>query len=56
MRMESCSPDAPPETKILKAGSLEFKLLTQLRDEAHRFAITFHRQRRDKKVPLRSIF
>ena len=47
-------PDAPPETRILKAGSLEFKLLTQLRDEAHRFAITFHRQRRDKSS-LRSI-
>ncbi len=47
-------PDASPETRILKAGSLEFKLLTQVRDEAHRFAITFHRQRRDKNS-LRSV-
>jgi excinuclease ABC subunit C len=41
-------PEKEPETKILKQGSPEFKLVTQLRDEAHRFAITFHRQRRDK--------
>jgi excinuclease ABC subunit C len=41
-------PEEDPDTKILKQGSPEFKLVTQMRDEAHRFAISFHRQRRDK--------
>lgn len=33
---------------ILKYGSAELKLIQRLRDETHRFAITFHRQRRQK--------
>ena len=41
-------PEEEPETKILKQGSPEYKLVTQMRDEAHRFAITFHRKRRDQ--------
>lgn len=41
-------PNMPPKTIVLKQGSPEFRLLTQMRDEAHRFAITFHRKRRDK--------
>ena len=32
----------------LAVGSPTYRLLTQLRDEAHRFAISFHRQRRAK--------
>lgn len=34
---------------ILKPGTSELGLLMQVRDEAHRFAITYHRQLRSKK-------
>jgi excinuclease ABC subunit C len=44
----SLEPGAQPNTILLKQGSPAFRLLTQLRDEAHRFAISFHRDRRDK--------
>lgn len=44
----SLEPAATPNTILLKQGSPAFRLLTQLRDEAHRFAISFHRERRDK--------
>ena len=35
---------------VMPQNSNEVYLLTRLRDEAHRFAITFHRERRDKRV------
>ncbi|MBI3542717.1 MAG: excinuclease ABC subunit UvrC [Deltaproteobacteria bacterium] len=35
---------------MLKPGTGSFRVLTQARDEAHRFAITFHRSVRDKRV------
>jgi excinuclease ABC subunit C len=38
---------------VMPQTSSEVFLLTHIRDEAHRFAITFHRQRRDKRT-LRS--
>ena len=43
---------------MLKRGSVELRLLQTLRDEAHRFAITFHRNLRTKnqtKSPLDEI-
>ncbi|MBI4412351.1 MAG: hypothetical protein HY541_07705 [Deltaproteobacteria bacterium] len=35
---------------ILKRGSPELMLLQRLRDEAHRFAIKYHRLLRDQKL------
>jgi excinuclease ABC subunit C len=41
-------PDLTPQTQFLEQGSPEYRLVTQARDEAHRVAITFHRERRGK--------
>ncbi|MDD4815574.1 MAG: excinuclease ABC subunit UvrC [Clostridia bacterium] len=38
-----------PTPIMLKRASVELRLLQNLRDEAHRFAITFHRNLRQKK-------
>lgn len=47
-------PDVEPETRILANASPEFQLITQIRNEAHRFAISFHRKKRDSRS-LRSL-
>jgi excinuclease ABC subunit C len=39
-----------PEPVLLKRGSQGLYLVQRVRDEAHRFAITYHRQRRSKKA------
>ncbi len=38
------------EPIVLDKSSKELKLITAIRDEAHRFAITYHRNRREKRT------
>ena len=38
----------PPQTIAMKTDSPLFRLLTQIQDEVHRYAITFHRDKRNK--------
>ena len=38
----------PPQVFAMKTDSLLFRLLTQIQDEVHRYAITFHRDKRSK--------
>ena len=38
----------PPKVVELKVNDELFKLLANIQDEAHRFAITFHRNKRSK--------
>lgn len=40
---------APPVSIGMKADSPLFRLLTSMQDEVHRFAITFHRQKRSRR-------
>lgn len=40
----------PPKTIQLKADSELFHVLTQIQDEVHRYAITFHRDKRSKSA------
>ena len=48
-------PDRPPKTEFLEIGSAEYRILTQIRNEAHRFAITFHRKKRDQKSKMSAL-
>lgn len=38
----------PPQTVVIPTESELFKVLTQIQDEVHRYAITFHRDKRSK--------
>ena len=40
----------PPRVIGMKTNSELFRVLTQLQDEVHRFAITFHREKRSKSA------
>ena len=42
----------PPLTIQMKTDSALFRLLTQIQDEVHRFAISFHRNKRSKRQVL----
>ena len=48
-RIEEVFKPNSPQPILLKPASAELKLLQRIRDEAHRFAITYHRNIRTKK-------
>ncbi len=45
----------PPSTVGLKAESALFRLLTRMQDEVHRYAISFHREKRSKRQTASSL-
>jgi excinuclease ABC subunit C len=49
-RMEEVFVPGRSEPIVIPRGSESLYLLQQLRDEAHRFALTYHRQRRGKRM------
>ncbi len=49
-RLEEVFVPGESEARMLPRTSSSLRLLQQIRDEAHRFAITFHRQRRAKRT------
>jgi excinuclease ABC subunit C len=49
-RIEEVFIPGRPESLVLPHDTPELQLLQRLRDEAHRFAITHHRQRRDRAM------
>ncbi len=49
-RLEEIFFPGEPEPVLLPKSSSSLKLIQQVRDEAHRFAITYHRQLRDKRT------
>lgn len=55
MKEGKLDPSVSPVTVQIKQESELFKVLTQLQDEVHRFAITFHRDKRSKSA-LHSAF
>ena len=49
-RLEEIFFPGDPEAQTIPKTSSSLKLLQHLRDEAHRFAVTFHRERRSKRT------
>ncbi|HPP40881.1 MAG TPA: helix-hairpin-helix domain-containing protein, partial [Candidatus Kapabacteria bacterium] len=49
-RLEEIFLPSKKDAILLPKSSSSLKLLQQIRDEAHRFAITFHRQLREKNM------
>lgn len=49
-RLEEVFLPGNPEPQTIPKTSSSLKLLQHIRDEAHRFAITFHRERRSKRT------
>jgi excinuclease ABC subunit C len=49
-RMEEVFVPGNPEPIVIPRGSEALYLLQQIRDEAHRFAVTYHRLRRGKRM------
>ncbi|WP_456407627.1 excinuclease ABC subunit UvrC [Caldithrix abyssi] len=49
-RLEEVFVPGEKESRILPEKSSGLRLLQQIRDEAHRFAVTFHRKRRSKRT------
>jgi excinuclease ABC subunit C len=49
-RLEEVFLPGHPEPQTIPKTSSSLKLLQHIRDEAHRFAITFHRERRSKRT------
>lgn len=49
-RLEEVFLPGEPEAQSIPKTSSSLKLLQHVRDEAHRFAITFHRERRSKRT------
>ncbi|MGH2750245.1 MAG: excinuclease ABC subunit UvrC [Actinomycetota bacterium] len=49
-RMEEVFVPARPEPLVIPRGSESLYLLQHIRDEAHRFAVTYHRKRRGKRM------
>jgi excinuclease ABC subunit C len=49
-RLEEIFYPGDPEPVLLPKSSSSLKLIQQVRDEAHRFAITYHRKLREKRT------